>query len=162
MWRRCAGWEVFIAVGDERCQRMDMVGMLDHGHFIGLWNKTIWIKFWCKHYSCRCKGKVNELCSILCWPLVPGPAFSKQESSCVNALHGKHRVTSPVMQSGWAPRNTKKPCRHMPRALRLFSRGENCLFSPTRQTVVPSSPKSLNSDPQTNTKTKVNQMCINN
>lgn len=28
---------MFIAVGDERCQRVDVVGMLHHRDFIGLW-----------------------------------------------------------------------------------------------------------------------------
>lgn len=30
---------MFIAVGDEGCQRVDVVGMLHHGHFIGLLKK---------------------------------------------------------------------------------------------------------------------------
>lgn len=40
VWWRRAGREVFIAVGDEGRQRVDVVGMLYHGNFIGLKQET--------------------------------------------------------------------------------------------------------------------------
>lgn len=170
---RCAGGEVFIAVGDEGRQWVDVVGMLHHWDFIGLLMKKRNKQEEEAHVIYEQDEVTNNATSVsyirvktelLCLQLkmcitithvlymhmIPIGHCSKQmhgvnRPSCVNALYGKHHSLC-VWPALWCnldrhQETLRKACRHMPRALRPFSWGENCLFSPTRKTTVPPSPK---------------------
>lgn len=141
---------MFIAVGDEGRQWVDMVGVLHHRDFIGLLKRkkkrrrnTVYEQKVTNmqniYQYISSKQSPSEATVLVAKTLLLSHTrhmhmisvghCSEQKHgvnrpSCVSALHGKHhslRVTGPVMQSGPAPRNTKKACRRMPRPLRSFS-----------------------------------------